>query len=236
MPLSHRGKVRLKNHYGGKFFTNPVRAYKGGGSVAKGARFESTMPLSHRGKVRLKNHYGGKFFTDPVKAYRGGGSVAQGARFESTIPLPHRGNRAEKRRYGGPLAIEPALSYKGEKRNGPSDAPSVPIRIRRKRSDPKRYGGKIQLAPPSRYAGGRGVSGTEPVVPWPPSYQKQRKTTPGKSPIIPPPVVNYIGSAKNPAGQEPEPAQRKPHRKLSSKPEKYGVKQYPGNPPSYKGK
>ena len=46
----------------------------------------------------------------------------------------------------------------------------------------------------------------------------------------------YIGTTKNPAGQEPEPAQRKPHRKLSSKPEQYGQRQYPGNPPSYKGK
>ena len=163
--------------------------------------------------------------------------MAKGARFESTMPLSHRGNRSEKRRYGGPLAIESGEAYKGVKRSGPGDTPMPKLRIRRRKSDPKRYGGKIQLAPPASYSGGRAVDGGQPVVPWPPSYQqKQRRVKPGKSPVIPPPVVNYIGSTKNPAGQEPEPAQRKPHRKLSSKPEQYGQRQYPGNPPSYKGK
>ena len=82
-------------YYGGKLHAKPVTSYKGGGSVAKPARFESTMPLSHRGRAKASKYYGGKLHAKPVTSYKG-----QRLRGETrpirvhTMPLSHRGRKS----------------------------------------------------------------------------------------------------------------------------------------------
>ena len=230
MPLSHRGRAKASKYYGGKLHAKPVTSYKGGGSVAKPARFESTMPLSHRGRAKVSKYYGGKMFAKPVKAYKGGESVAKPAKFGLAAPKVHHGNKAEKRLYGGRLAIEDYNRYKGKRRNVPGEDPVIRIRVERGRANIKRYGGKIQFTSQANY------EGNQPIVRIPDSYAKRGKVTPGKPPVVPLPDRSYKGGNRVRTEGEPEVQQREPHRKMVGKPEQYGIKKFPGNPPSYKGK
>lgn len=230
MPLSHRGRAKASKYYGGKLHAKPVTSYKGGGSVAKPARFESTLPLSHRGRAKVSKYYGGKMFAKPVKAYKGGESVAKPAKFGLAAPKVHHGNKAEKRLYGGRLAIEDYNRYKGKRRNVPGEDPVIRIRVERGRANIKRYGGKIQFTSQANY------EGNQPIVRIPDSYAKRGKVTPGKPPVVPLPDRSYKGGNRVRTEGEPEVQQREPHRKMVGKPEQYGIKKFPGNPPSYKGK
>ena len=230
MPLSHRGRAKASKYYGGKLHAKPVTSYKGGGSVAKPARFESTMPLSHRGRAKVSKYYGGKMFAKPVKAYKGGESVAKPAKFGLAAPKVHHGNKAEKRLYGGRLAIEDYNGYKGKRRTVPGEDPVIRIRVERGRANLKRYGGKIQFTSQANY------EGNQPIVRIPDSYAKRGKVTPGKPPVVPLPDLSYKGGNRVRTEGEPEVQQREPHRKMVGKPEQYGIKKFPGNPPSYKGK
>ena len=230
MPLSHRGRAKASKYYGGKMFAKPVTSYKGGGSVAKPARFESTMPPSHRGRAKASKYYGGKLHAKPVKAYKGGESVAKPAKFGLAAPKVHHGNKAEKRLYGGRLAIEDYTGYKGKRRTVPGEDPVIRIRVERGRANLKRYGGKIQFTSQVNY------EGNQPIVRIPDSYAKRGKVTPGKPPVVPLPDRSYKGGNRVRTEGEPEVQQREPHRKMVGKPEQYGIKKFPGNPPSYKGK
>ena len=230
MPLSHRGRAKASKYYGGKMFAKPVTSYKGGGSVAKPARFESTMPLSHRGRAKASKYYGGKMFAKPVTSYKGGESVAKPAKFGLAAPKVHHGNKAEKRLYGGRLAIEDYTGYKGKRRTVPGEDPVIRIRVERGRANIKRYGGKIQFTSQANY------EGNQPIVRIPDSYAKRGKVTPGKPPVVPLPDRSYKGGNRVRTEGEPEVQQREPHRKMVGKPEQYGIKKFPGNPPSYKGK
>ena len=230
MPLSHRGRAKASKYYGGKLHAKPVTSYKGGGSVAKPARFESTLPLSHRGRAKVSKYYGGKMFAKPVNAYKGGESVAKPAKFGLAAPKVHHGNKAEKRLYGGRLAIEDYNGYKGKRRTVPGEDPVIRIRVERGRANIKRYGGKIQFTSQANY------EGNQPIVRIPDSYAKRGKVTPGKPPMVPLPDRSYKGGNRVRTEGEPEVQQREPHRKMVGKPEQYGIKQFPGNPPSYKGK
>ena len=230
MPLSHRGRAKASKYYGGKLHAKPVTSYKGGGSVAKPARFESTMPLSHRGRAKVSKYYGGKMFAKPVKAYKGGESVAKPAKFGLAAPKVHHGNKAEKRLYGGRLAIEDYTGYKGKRRTVPGEDPVIRIRVERGRANIKRYGGKIQFTSQANY------EGNQPIVRIPDSYAKRGKVTPGRPPVVPLPDLSYKGGNRVRTEGEPEIQQREPHRKMVGKPEQYGIKKFPGNPPSYKGK
>ena len=230
MPLSHRGRAKASKYYGGKMFAKPVTSYKGGGSVAKPARFESTMPLSHRGRAKASKYYGGKLHAKPVTSYKGGGSVAKPAKFGLAAPKVHHGNKAEKRLYGGRLAIEDYTGYKGKRRTVPGEDPVIRIRVERGRANIKRYGGKIQFTSQANY------EGNQPIVRIPDSYAKRGKVTPGKPPVVPLPDRSYKGGNRVRTEGEPEVQQREPHRKMVGKPEQYGIKKFPGNPPSYKGK
>ena len=229
-PLSHKGSRRSKRRFGGP--SRPVKqaAYKGGGSVAKPARFESTMPLSHRGRAKASKYYGGKMFAKPVTSYKGGESVAKPAKFGLAAPKVHHGNKAEKRLYGGRLAIEDYTGYKGKRRTVPGEDPVIRIRVERGRANLKRYGGKIQFTSQANY------EGNQPIVRIPDSYAKRGKVTPGKPPVVPLPDRSYKGGNRVRTEGEPEVQQREPHRKMVGKPEQYGIKKFPGNPPSYKGK
>ena len=230
MPLSHRGRAKASKYYGGKMFAKPVTSYKGGGSVAKPARFESTMPLSHRGRAKASKYYGGKLHAKPVTSYKGGESVAKPAKFGLAAPKVHHGNKAEKRLYGGRLAIEDYTGYKGKRRTVPGEDPVIRIRVERGRANLKRYGGKIQFTSQANY------EGNQPIVRIPDSYAKRGKVTPGKPPVVPLPDRSYKGGNRVRTEGEPEVQQREPHRKMVGKPEQYGIKKFPGNPPSYKGK
>ena len=230
MPLSHRGRAKASKYYGGKLHAKPVTSYKGGGSVAKPARFESTMPLSHRGRAKASKYYGGKMFAKPVTSYKGGESVAKPAKFGLAAPKVHHGNKAEKRLYGGRLAIEDYTGYKGKRRTVPGEDPVIRIRVERGRANIKRYGGKIQFTSQANY------EGNQPIVRIPDSYAKRGKVTPGKPPVVPLPDRSYKGGNRVRTEGEPEVQQREPHRKMVGKPEQYGIKKFPGNPPSYKGK
>ena len=230
MPLSHRGRAKASKYYGGKMFAKPVTSYKGGGSVAKPARFESTMPLSHRGRAKASKYYGGKLHAKPVTSYKGGESVAKPAKFGLAAPKVHHGNKAEKSLYGGRLAIEDYTGYKGKRRTVPGEDPVIRIRVERGRANLKRYGGKIQFTSQANY------EGNQPIVRIPDSYAKRGKVTPGKPPVVPLPDRSYKGGNRVRTEGEPEVQQREPHRKMVGKPEQYGIKKFPGNPPSYKGK
>ena len=229
-PLSHKGSRRSQRRFGVPSLPVKQAAYKGGGSVAKPARFESTMPLSHRGRAKASKYYGGKMFAKPVKAYKGGESVAKPAKFGLAAPKVHHGNKAEKRLYGGRLAIEDYNRYKGKRRNVPGEDPVIRIRVERGRANIKRYGGKIQFTSQANY------EGNQPIVRIPDSYAKRGKVTPGKPPVVPLPDRSYKGGNRVRTEGEPEVQQREPHRKMVGKPEQYGIKKFPGNPPSYKGK
>ena len=230
MPLSHRGRAKASKYYGGKLHAKQATPYRGGGSVAKPARFESTMPLSHRGRAKASKYYGGKLHAKPVKAYKGGESVAKPAKFGLAAPKVHHGNKAEKRLYGGRLAIEDYTGYKGKRRTVPGEDPVIRIRVERGRANIKRYGGKIQFTSQANY------EGNQPIVRIPDSYAKRGKVTPGKPPVVPLPDLSYKGGNRVRTEGEPEVQQREPHRKMVGKPEQYGIKKFPGNPPSYKGK
>ena len=229
-PLSHKGSRRSQRRFGVPSLPVKQAAYKGGGSVAKPARFESTMPLSHRGRAKVSKYYGGKMFAKPVKAYKGGESVAKPAKFGLAAPKVHHGNKAEKRLYGGRLAIEDYNGYKGKRRTVPGEDPVIRIRVERGRANIKRYGGKIQFTSQANY------EGNQPIVRIPDSYAKRGKVTPGKPPVVPLPDLSYKGGNRVRTEGEPEVQQREPHRKMVGKPEQYGIKKFPGNPPSYKGK
>ena len=229
-PLSHKGSRRSKRRFGVPSLPVKQAAYKGGGSVAKPARFESTMPLSHRGRAKASKYYGGKLHAKPVKAYKGGESVAKPAKFGLAAPKVHHGNKAEKRLYGGRLAIEDYTGYKGKRRTVPGEDPVIRIRVERGRANLKRYGGKIQFTSQANY------EGNQPIVRIPDSYAKRGKVTPGKPPVVPLPDRSYKGGNRVRTEGEPEVQQREPHRKMVGKPEQYGIKKFPGNPPSYKGK
>ena len=229
-PLSHKGTRRSQRRFGVPSLPVKQAAYKGGGSVAKPARFESTMPLSHRGRAKASKYYGGKLHAKPVKAYKGGESVAKPAKFGLAAPKVHHGNKAEKRLYGGRLAIEDYTGYKGKRRNVPGEDPVIRIRVERGRANIKRYGGKIQFTSQANY------EGNQPIVRIPDSYSKRGKVTPGKPPVVPLPDLSYKGGNRVRTEGEPEIQQREPHRKMVGKPEQYGIKKFPGNPPSYKGK
>ena len=229
-PLSHKGTRRSQRRFGVPSLPVKQAAYKGGGSVAKPARFESTMPLSHRGRAKASKYYGGKMFAKPVKAYKGGESVAKPAKFGLAAPKVHHGNKAEKRLYGGRLAIEDYTGYKGKRRTVPGEDPVIRIRVERGRANLKRYGGKIQFTSQANY------EGNQPIVRIPDSYAKRGKVTPGKPPVVPLPDRSYKGGNRVRTEGEPEVQQREPHRKMVGKPEQYGIKKFPGNPPSYKGK
>ena len=54
--------------------------------------------------------------------------------------------------------------------------------------------------------------------------------------MVPLPDRSYKGGNRVRTEGEPEVQQREPHRKMVGKPEQYGIKKFPGNPPSYKGK
>ena len=209
-PLSHKGSRRSKRRFGVPSLPVKQAAYKGGGSVAKPARFESTMPLSHRGRAKASKYYGGKLHAKPVKAYKGGESVAKPAKFGLAAPKVHHGNKAEKRLYGGRLAIEDYTGYKGKRRTVPGEDPVIRIRVERGRANIKRYGGKIQFTSQANYE--------------------------GNPPVVPLPDLSYKGGNRVRTEGEPEVQQREPHRKMVGKPEQYGIKKFPGNPPSYKGK
>lgn len=228
-PLSHKG-IRRKRRFGVPSLPVKQAAYKGGGSVAKPARFESTMPLSHRGRAKASKYYGGKMFAKPVTSYKGGESVAKPAKFGLAAPKVHHGNKAEKRLYGGRLAIEDYTGYKGKRRTVPGEDPVIRIRVERGRANLKRYGGKIQFTSQANY------EGNQPIVRIPDSYAKRGKVTPGKPPVVPLPDRSYKGGNRVRTEGEPEVQQREPHRKMVGKPEQYGIKKFPGNPPSYKGK
>ena len=229
-PLSHKGIRRSKRRFGVPSLPVKQAAYKGGGSVAKPARFESTMPLSHRGRAKASKYYGGKMFAKPVTSYKGGESVAKPAKFGLAAPKVHHGNKAEKRLYGGRLAIEDYTGYKGKRRTVPGEDPVIRIRVERGRANIKRYGGKIQFTSQANY------EGNQPIVRIPDSYAKRGKVTPGKPPVVPLPDRSYKGGNRVRTEGEPEVQQREPHRKMVGKPEQYGIKKFPGNPPSYKGK
>ena len=229
-PLSHKGSRRSKRRFGVPSLPVKQAAYKGGGSVAKPARFESTMPLSHRGRAKASKYYGGKMFAKPVTSYKGGESVAKPAKFGLAAPKVHHGNKAEKRLYGGRLAIEDYTGYKGKHRTVPGEDPVIRIRVERGRANLKRYGGKIQFTSQANY------EGNQPIVRIPDSYAKRGKVTPGKPPVVPLPDRSYKGGNRVRTEGEPEVQQREPHRKMVGKPEQYGIKKFPGNPPSYKGK
>ena len=229
-PLSHKGIRRSKRRFGVPSLPVKQAAYKGGGSVAKPARFESTMPLSHRGRAKASKYYGGKMFAKPVTSYKGGESVAKPAKFGLAAPKVHHGNKAEKRLYGGRLAIEDYTGYKGKRRTVPGEDPVIRIRVERGRANLKRYGGKIQFTSQVNY------EGNQPIVRIPDSYAKRGKVTPGKPPVVPLPDRSYKGGNRVRTEGEPEVQQREPHRKMVGKPEQYGIKKFPGNPPSYKGK
>ena len=229
-PLSHKGIRRSKRRFGVPSLPVKQAAYKGGGSVAKPARFESTMPLSHRGRAKASKYYGGKMFAKPVTSYKGGESVAKPAKFGLAAPKVHHGNKAEKRLYGGRLAIEDYTGYKGKRRTVPGEDPVIRIRVERGRANLKRYGGKIQFTSQANY------EGNQPIVRIPDSYAKRGKVTPGKPPVVPLPDRSYKGGNRVRTEGEPEVQQREPHRKMVGKPEQYGIKKFPGNPPSYKGK
>ena len=229
-PLSHKGSRRSKRRFGVPSLPVKQAAYKGGGSVAKPARFESTMPLSHRGRAKASKYYGGKMFAKPVTSYKGGESVAKPAKFGLAAPKVHHGNKAEKRLYGGRLAIEDYTGYKGKRRTVPGEDPVIRIRVERGRANLKRYGGKIQFTSQANY------EGNQPIVRIPDSYAKRGKVTPGKPPVVPLPHPSYKGGNRVRTEGEPEVQQREPHRKMVGKPEQYGIKKFPGNPPSYKGK
>ena len=83
---------------------------------------------------------------------------------------------------------------------------------------------------------GRAVGGAQPIVPWPDSYQKQGKVTPGQNPVVPVPSLSYKGGNRGGTKEPPAPKNPSNHRKMVGKPEQYGIKQYPGNPPSCTGK
>ena len=229
-PLSHKGSRRSKRRFGVPSLPVKQAAYKGGGSVAKPARFESTMPLSHRGRAKASKYYGGKLHAKPVTSYKGGESVAKPAKFGLAAPKVHHGNKAEKRLYGGRLAIEDYTGYKGKRRTVPGEDPVIRIRVERGRANIKRYGGKIQFTSQANY------EGNQPIVRIPDSYAKRGKVTPGKPPVVPLPDRSYKGGNRVRTEGEPEVQQREPHRKMVGKPEQYGIKKFPGNPPSYKGK
>ena len=229
-PLSHKGIRRSKRRFGVPSLPVKQAAYKGGGSVAKPARFESTMPLSHRGRAKASKYYGGKLHAKPVTSYKGGESVAKPAKFGLAAPKVHHGNKAEKRLYGGRLAIEDYTGYKGKRRTVPGEDPVIRIRVERGRANLKRYGGKIQFTSQANY------EGNQPIVRIPDSYAKRGKVTPGKPPVVPLPDRSYKGGNRVRTEGEPEVQQREPHRKMVGKPEQYGIKKFPGNPPSYKGK
>ena len=229
-PLSHKGSRRSKRRFGVPSLPVKQAAYKGGGSVAKPARFESTMPLSHRGRAKASKYYGGKMFAKPVTSYKGGESVAKPAKFGLAAPNVHHGNKAEKRLYGGRLAIEDYTGYKGKRRTVPGEDPVIRIRVERGRANLKRYGGKIQFTSQANY------EGNQPIVRIPDSYAKRGKVTPGKPPVVPLPDRSYKGGNRVRTEGEPEVQQREPHRKMVGKPEQYGIKKFPGNPTSYKGK
>ena len=229
-PLSHKGSRRSKRRFGVPSLPVKQAAYKGGGSVAKPARFESTMPLSHRGRAKASKYYGGKLHAKPVTSYKGGESVAKPAKFGLAAPKVHHGNKAEKRLYGGRLAIEDYTGYKGKRRTVPGEDPVIRIRVERGRANLKRYGGKIQFTSQANY------EGNQPIVRIPDSYAKRGKVTPGKPPVVPLPDRSYKGGNRVRTEGEPEVQQREPHRKMVGKPEQYGIKKFPGNPPSYKGK
>lgn len=229
-PLSHKGSRRSKRRFGVPSLPVKQAAYKGGGSVAKPARFESTMPLSHRGRAKASKYYGGKMFAKPMTSYKGGESVAKPAKFGLAAPKVHHGNKAEKRLYGGRLAIEDYTGYKGKHRTVPGEDPVIRIRVERGRANLKRYGGKIQFTSQANY------EGNQPIVRIPDSYAKRGKVTPGKPPVVPLPDRSYKGGNRVRTEGEPEVQQREPHRKMVGKPEQYGIKKFPGNPPSYKGK
>ena len=229
-PLSHKGSRRSKRRFGVPSLPVKQAAYKGGGSVAKPARFESTMPLSHRGRAKASKYYGGKLHAKPVISYKGGESVAKPAKFGLAAPKVHHGNKAEKRLYGGRLAIEDYTGYKGKRRTVPGEDPVIRIRVERGRANLKRYGGKIQFTSQANY------EGNQPIVRIPDSYAKRGKVTPGKPPVVPLPDRSYKGGNRVRTEGEPEVQQREPHRKMVGKPEQYGIKKFPGNPPSYKGK
>ena len=229
-PLSHKGIRRSKRRFGVPSLPVKQAAYKGGGSVAKPARFESTMPLSHRGRAKASKYYGGKMLAKPVTSYKGGESVAKPAKFGLAAPKVHHGNKAEKRLYGGRLAIEDYTGYKGKRRTVPGEDPVIRIRVERGRANLKRYGGKIQFTSQANY------EGNQPIVRIPDSYAKRGKVTPGKPPVVPLPDRSYKGGNRVRTEGEPEVQQREPHRKMVGKPEQYGIKKFPGNPPSYKGK
>ena len=229
-PLSHKGSRRSKRRFGVPSLPVKQAAYKRGGSVAKPARFESTMPLSHRGRAKASKYYGGKMFAKPVTSYKGGESVAKPAKFGLAAPKVHHGNKAEKRLYGGRLAIEDYTGYKGKHRTVPGEDPVIRIRVERGRANLKRYGGKIQFTSQANY------EGNQPIVRIPDSYAKRGKVTPGKPPVVPLPDRSYKGGNRVRTEGEPEVQQREPHRKMVGKPEQYGIKKFPGNPPSYKGK
>ena len=229
-PLSHKGSRRSKRRFGVPSLPVKQAAYKGGGSVAKPARFESTMPLSHRGRAKASKYYGGKLHAKPVTSYKGGESVAKPAKFGLAAPKVHHGNKAEKRLYGGRLAIEDYTGYKGKHRTVPGEDPVIRIRVERGRANLKRCGGKIQFTSQANY------EGNQPIVRIPDSYAKRGKVTPGKPPVVPLPDRSYKGGNRVRTEGEPEVQQREPHRKMVGKPEQYGIKKFPGNPPSYKGK
>ena len=229
-PLSHKGIRRSKRRFGVPSLPVKQAAYKGGGSVAKPARFEFTMPLSHRGRAKASKYYGGKLHAKPVTSYKGGESVAKPAKFGLAAPKVHHGNKAEKRLYGGRLAIEDYTGYKGKRRTVPGEDPVIRIRVERGRANLKRYGGKIQFTSQANY------EGNQPIVRIPDSYAKRGKVTPGKPPVVPLPDRSYKGGNRVRTEGEPEVQQREPHRKMVGKPEQYGIKKFPGNPPSYKGK
>ena len=229
-PLSHKGIRRSKRRFGVPSLPVKQAAYKGGGSVAKPAQFESTMPLSHRGRAKASKYYGGKLHAKPVTSYKGGESVAKPAKFGLAAPKVHHGNKAEKRLYGGRLAIEDYTGYKGKRRTVPGEDPVIRIRVERGRANLKRYGGKIQFTSQANY------EGNQPIVRIPDSYAKRGKVTPGKPPVVPLPDRSYKGGNRVRTEGEPEVQQREPHRKMVGKPEQYGIKKFPGNPPSYKGK
>ena len=229
-PLSHKGIRRSKRRFGVPSLPVKQAAYKGGGSVAKPARFESTMPLSHRGRAKASKYYGGKLHAKLVTSYKGGESVAKPAKFGLAAPKVHHGNKAEKRLYGGRLAIEDYTGYKGKRRTVPGEDPVIRIRVERGRSNLKRYGGKIQFTSQANY------EGNQPIVRIPDSYAKRGKVTPGKPPVVTLPDRSYKGGNRVRTEGEPEVQQREPHRKMVGKPEQYGIKKFPGNPPSYKGK
>ena len=229
-PLSHKGSRRSQRRFGVPSLPVKQAAYKGGGSVAKPARFESTMPLSHRGRAKASKYYGGKLHAKPATSYKGGESVAKPAKFGLAAPKVHHGNKAEKRLYGGRLAIGDYNGYKGKRRTVPGEDPVIRIRVERGRANIKRYGGKIQFTSQANY------EGNQPIVRIPDSYAKRGKVTPGKPPMVPLPDRSYKGGNRVRTEGEPEVQQREPHRKMVGKPEQYGIKKFPGNPPSYKGK